>query len=220
MNISYNCAMSYESHMPVLAMLSREESGVFTAAQAVRSGVPRDAISYALRTGKLERVVRGAYRLSSTAPSELDLAVALWKLTDPSAYSRERLSSRDGVVVGGRTAAAAWMIGDLHPYPCRIYAPERLRSRVPSVSFAQRRIDPNDTVFSSGMMVARPERVILDLALDGEDPSLVADALADARRRLTGTGEFDTGRLRELFESSSGRWGRTPYSLDAIMPEE
>lgn len=220
MNISYNRAMSYESHMPILAALSREEGGVFTAAQAVRSGVPRDAISYALRTGKLERVVRGAYRLSGTVPAELDLAVALWKLTDPATPTRDRLTSFDGVAVGGRTAACAWGMGDLHPYPCRVYAPGRLRSRVADVSFAQRRVDPDDTIFKGGMVVTRPERTILDLALDGEDPSLVADALADARHRLAGTGEFDMARLRELFGSSSGRWGRPPYSLDAIMPTE
>lgn len=212
--------MSYESHMPILAALSREEGGVFTAAQAVRSGVPRDAISYALRTGKLERVVRGAYRLSGTVPAELDLAVALWKLTDPATPTRDRLTSFDGVAVGGRTAACAWGMGDLHPYPCRVYAPGRLRSRVADVSFAQRRVDPDDTIFKGGMVVTRPERTILDLALDGEDPSLVADALADARHRLAGTGEFDMARLRELFGSSSGRWGRPPYSLDAIMPTE
>ena len=153
--------MSYESHMPVLAALSREEGGVFTAAQAVRSGVPRDAISYALRTSKLERVARGAYRLSGTVPAELDLAVALWKLTAPTAYSRERLSTFDGVAVGGRTAACAWGIGDLYPYPCRIYAPGRLRSRVADVSFAQRQIDPFDTIFRCGMVVTRPERTVL-----------------------------------------------------------
>ena len=111
--------------MPVLAALSREEGGVFTAAQAVGSGVPRDAISYALRTGKLERVARGAYRLSGTVPAELHLAVALWKLTDPATPTHERLTFFDGVAVGGRTAAFAWGAGDLHPYPCRIYAPCR-----------------------------------------------------------------------------------------------
>ena len=47
--------MSYDSHIQKLAVLSREETGIFTAAQSVRLEVPRDAISYALRTGRLER---------------------------------------------------------------------------------------------------------------------------------------------------------------------
>jgi hypothetical protein len=43
----------------------------------------------------------------------------------PMAITRERLSTFDGVAVGGRTAACAWGLGDLHPYPCRIYVRDR-----------------------------------------------------------------------------------------------
>ena len=107
MNISYNIAMSRESHISTIAELAQSEGGVFTAAQAARLGVPRDALSHAVRASRLERVVRGAYRLVGTAPNELDLATALWKLTAPAAFSHERAVRWDGIVVGGATAAFA-----------------------------------------------------------------------------------------------------------------
>ena len=73
--------MSKTMHITTIAELARSEGGVFTAAQAARLGVPRDALSHATRAGTLERVVRGAYRMASAPAGELDLATALWKLT-------------------------------------------------------------------------------------------------------------------------------------------
>ena len=112
--------MSYDSHMPKLAVLSREETGIFTAARPVRLEVPRDAISYALRTGRLESDARGAYRLTGMMPTELDLAVASRKLTAPSTLTRERISTADGIVVGGRTATHTWGISAPRDRPHRI----------------------------------------------------------------------------------------------------
>lgn len=218
MNISYNIAMSRESHISTIAELAQSEGGVFTAAQAARLGIPRDALSHAVRAGRLERVVRGAYRLVGTAPNELDLATALWKLTAPAAFSHERAVRWDGIVVGGATAAFALGIGDLHPYPCRMYAPRLIRSKLPGMSAAVRRVDERDVTFRFGTPVTRAERTILDLALDGEDPSLVADVLADAERRLPRT-DFDHARLAELFAGSVGRWGVPAGTLEVLAAE-
>ena len=38
----------------------------------------------------------------------------------------------------------------------------------------------DETSFASGLPVTTPERTIFDLVADGEDPSLVADALRNA----------------------------------------
>ena len=53
-------------------------------------------------------------------PTELDLAVASRKLTAPSTLTRERISTADGIVVGGRTAAYAWGISAPRDRPHRI----------------------------------------------------------------------------------------------------
>ena len=212
--------MTYKSHIAVMAELAQSEGGVFTAAQASRLGVSRDALSYTVKAGRAERVVRGAYRLVGTPPSELDLACALWKLTDPPRFAHERLASWDGVCVGGRTAAFALGIGDLHPYPCRIYAPRSIRTQQAGASTAVRRVDERDVTFRLGFPVTRSERTIVDLVLDGEDLSLVADVLRDAERRLAQPMDLDLSRLAGLLVASGGRWGVPADALAELAAAE
>ncbi|MBQ9059295.1 MAG: hypothetical protein IJ125_08945 [Atopobiaceae bacterium] len=148
----------------------------------------------------MERVVRGAYKMASSSDSDIETFVAFWKLTRPSAYGFERALSFDGIAVGGHTASFIHGFGVLQPEPCRIYAPNRMRSRLPGVSFAQRKIEERDVMLREGMYVTRPERTILDLVLDREDLSLVADTLHDARVQFETSGGFSMERLRELFD--------------------
>ena len=58
---TYNCDMG-SIHLGAIALLSESE-GVFTTAQAERMGVPRDALHDAVESGRLERIMRGAYRM-------------------------------------------------------------------------------------------------------------------------------------------------------------
>lgn len=217
MNISHNCAMSYENHTQKIAELARSEGGIFTSAQAVRFGIPRDALSYALRAGNVERVMRGAYKMASAPDSRLDTIIAHWKLTRPSVFSYERVSSFDGVVVGGHTASYAHDFGVLQPEPCRMYAPDRMRSRSRNVSFAQRVIDEEDTMFKDGVRITRPERTIYDLVLDKVDPSLIADTLHDARMQLEASGGFSMRKLEELFDSAQGKAAGGRELLDMLV---
>lgn len=55
--------------------------------------------------------------------------------------------------------------------------------------------------------------------LDREDPSLVADALADATRSLARPKYFDVSRLSTLFHESEGRWGAPAGVLDTLLAE-
>lgn len=56
-----------------------------------------------------------------------------------------------------------------------------MHSRFPGVTFAARELLRDDVIFKDGLPVTRIKRTILDLVLLGEDPSLVRDALADAK---------------------------------------
>ena len=62
----------------------------------------------------------------------------------------------------------------------RIYAPRRINSWNKTASFAVRKVARDEASFASGLPVTTPERTIFDLGADGEDPSLVADALRNA----------------------------------------
>lgn len=171
--------MGRNNYIPQIANLSESE-GIFTTAQAKRLGIPRDALHDAYAAGRLERVLRGAYRLVGSGETPADGLAATWKLTDPAKFTWERMRDWDGIVVGGSTAAAMLGIGDLYLSPYRIYAPRRINSRLADANFAKRVIAPEDVTWISGLPVTRPERTLIDLVLDDEDPSLVEDALADA----------------------------------------
>ena len=57
-----------------------------------------------------------------------------------------------------------------------------MHSRFPGVTFAARELLRDAVISKDGLSVTRIEREILDLVLLGEDPSLVRDALIDARK--------------------------------------
>jgi len=70
-------------------------------------GIPRDALHDAVESGRIERIMRGAYRMVGSGSSFTDEPVAIWKLTAPAKFTHERLrvSEWDGIVVGGSTAS-------------------------------------------------------------------------------------------------------------------
>ena len=105
--------MSNSNHIEAIAQLSESES-IFTTAQARRMGIPRDALHDAVESGRIERIVRGAYRMVSSGSSFTNELAAIWKLTEPAKFTHERLraSEWDGIVVGGSTALALLEISD------------------------------------------------------------------------------------------------------------
>ena len=196
--------MSRRDNIALITELSEIE-GVFTTAQAARMGIPRDALHDAVVRGRLERVVRGAYRLVGSGASHEDELVAIWKLTAPERYTHERIrpSEWDGIVVGGSTAASLLGIGDLWLSPYRLYYGERrVSTRSPFVSIARRKVLWEDVTYAHGVLVTRPERTVFDLVVDNEDLSLVADVLRDAAYADRG---FDFERLSMFLR---GRYSR------------
>jgi predicted transcriptional regulator of viral defense system len=192
--------MKKTKHIPAIAELSEAE-GVFTTAQAERMGITRDALHDAVESGRLDRVVRGAYRMVGSGSTYADELIAIWKLTDPSAFSHERMrfDTWDGIAVGGHTAASLLGIGDFHLSPYRIYAPRRINSRNPVADFAKRHVSREEVAFTQGLPVTKAERTIFDLVRDDEDASLVADALRDAAYKDRG---FDFEKLARFLSQA------------------
>lgn len=197
MKISYNCSMKYFSNIAAISELSESE-GVFTTAQAARMDISRDALAHSCRVGRLERICHGAYRMSGTQRRDTDELNAFWKLTNPSLCAWERKRRWDGIAVSGATAANLQQMGDFYLSPYRMTAPMRINTRNESLSFAKREIAEQDIVWLDGLPVTKPERTLVDLCLDGEDPSLIIDAYNDALGR-----GFNTQRLKDLVEENS-----------------
>lgn len=189
----------------MLDELSASEDGVFTAAQARRVGIPRDALSYAARTGSIERIAHGTYRMASSLDDGLDSVRAAYKLTNPEKWTHERMRNFDGIAVAGSTAAYIHAIGDMHPDPYTIATPRRFNSRMNDVRFPVKTLKEADVVWKSGVPVTRVEVTIDELARNGEDTSLVADVFLDAVRKY-GSTEMDLRVLRD-------RMGESRYSM-------
>ena len=195
--------MKKTNHISAIAELAESE-GVFTTAQAARMGIPRDALHDAVQSGRIERIMHGAYRLVGSGSKQEDEVVAIWKLTAPAMFTHERAQVEvwDGIAIGGVTAASLLGIGDFYLSPYRIYAPRRINSRNKAASFAVREVARNEVSFASGLPVTAPERTVFDLVADNEDLSLVADALHDA----CGSGSsFDTEKLKALLADKYGQ---------------
>lgn len=173
--------MNGTDYTSIIDALSATE-GVFTTAQAARLGVPRNVLAKACDAGKLTRVAHGAYRSAASPSSPFDTAAAAWKLTDADKMSHERMqaSNWDGITVAGATAASLQGLGDFYLSPFRLLAPRRINTRSEDVRFGIRQVDREDVSFEFGMPVTRPERTLVDLVLDHEDPSLIHDAYQDA----------------------------------------
>lgn len=191
--------MQYRNNISAIEELASSENGIFTTAQAARFDIPRDALSHAARSGRIERIYKGAYRVSGSSRDELDELMAIWKLTNPSKFTYERVASFDGVAVGGTTAAWIHGIGDYWLTPYRLYAPARVNTRNKSASFAKRAIEGTDVEWKRGLPVTRVERTLYDLSKDGEEPSLIAGALRDAFRRYSNSPDLNYNRFAELF---------------------
>ena len=78
-----------------------------------------------------------------------------------------------------------------------------------AASFAARAIDAEDVSWEQGLPLTKPERTLIDLRLDSEDPSLIADAYLDARDI-----GLDYERLGKLVRETSA----TPKREKALEP--
>ena len=191
--------MSYSSNIAAIEELASSEGGVFTSGQAARAGIPRYALSYAAKSGHIERLRHGAYRLSSLPATALDDLVAVYKLTSPDRFTHERMGAGfDGIAACGATAAHVLGVGDLEPEPWQIAVPKRFNSRMDGARFRVMGLGRDDVVWTEGgFPVTGAERTIADLAREDAEESLLADVLADAIRRYGAT-ELDMRRLRAL----------------------
>ena len=193
--------MKKNDNIALIEELASSQGGVFTSAQADAFGVPRYALSYAAKAGRIERLFQGAYRLAASPDDGYAELAALWMLTKPAAFPHERMHSFDGVAACGETAAAVLEIGDYHLTPYQIAVPKRFNSRIRDARFAVSKVDAADVTWTHGFPVTRPERTVADLVGMGGDPSLAADAFVDAVDRY-GTGSFDIRRLEALLGSA------------------
>lgn len=182
-------------NIALIRELAASEGGVFTSALAQSFGISKHALSHASKTGLIERIAHGAYRINSSIDDGLDPLRGFYKLTRPDEWTHERMQNFDGIAITGPTAAYIHDIGDLQPTPYAIAVPRRFNSRNSEARYTVMALQPDDVTWSHGIPITKLEKTIAILIASHEDPSLVADCFIDAVKKY-GTNIFDANNLK------------------------
>jgi hypothetical protein len=178
--MSYNAVVARYSTLSRIARIAEDQWGLITRRQAEGAGVSQATLQRLAKTGILDRVAHGVYRLTGAPqPDHLDLRAA-WLQLAPEVPAWERTPEQG--VVSHRSAAALYGLGHLPADRHEFTLPERRQSRRSDVRLHHRAVRPGDWIVLHGMPVTRPSRIAADLLDDKEDPEAVAQVIADSLR--------------------------------------
>lgn len=158
--------------------IAEGQLGYFTAAQARSTGVHQVRLVQLQKTGDIERVSRGVYRLARYPVSSLGhyMEAALWpQVRRPDAQA----------VISHVSALALYGLSDVSPAKIHVTMPTTLRVRRATprhlvLHYAD--LAPEDVRQVEGVPVTTPERAIRDVHADHIGPALVRQAIEDGRR--------------------------------------
>ena len=178
--MNYNAVVVWYSTLSRIARIAEDQWGLITRRQAEGAGISQATLQRLAKTGILDRVAHGVYRLTGAPlPDYLDLRAA-WLQLAPEVPAWER-TPEEGVI-SHRSAAVLYGLGHLPADRHEFTLPERRQSRRPDVRLHQRTVRPDEWIVLHGMPVTRPSRIAADLLGDKEDPEVVAQVIADALR--------------------------------------
>jgi hypothetical protein len=178
--MSYIAVVARYSTLGRIARIAEDQWGLITRRQAEGAGVSQATLQRLAKTGILNRVAYGVYRLTGAPlPDYLDLRAA-WLQLAPEVPAWERTPEQG--VVSHRSAAALYGLGHLPADRHEFTLPYRRQSRRSDVRLHHRTVRPDEWMVLHGMPVTRPSRIAADLLDDKEDPEAVAQVIADALR--------------------------------------
>lgn len=147
-----------------LTRVASEQSGYFTAAQALAAGYSYSAQRYHVHRGNWEQVDRALFRLPE------------WPTDPHEHYARWSLWSRGRAVISHETALTIHDLGDVNPARIHLTVPRGFRMTAPGIVLHQGEVPSSDIWSQRGYSVTTPIRSILDVAAD----HLAVDGLATA----------------------------------------
>jgi hypothetical protein len=154
-----------------LAGLAAQQSGYFTAAQALTAGYSYAAQAYHVQRGHWDKVDRALFRLRDwpSSPYEHLVRWSLW--------------SRGRAVVSHETALAVHELGDVNPARIHLTVPRGFRQTAPGAILHRGDIPASDTWQQEGYRITTPLRSVLDAAAGDLALDQLASVLADALRQ-------------------------------------
>jgi len=156
--------------------LAATQGGYFTAAQAREIGYDSRTVWYHVKTGQLERVSRGFYRLTEFPAQSHEDVIAAWVKAGP-----------DRAAVSHETALALYDLApsrqrNIHITVQREHRPYKGQARLPGVQVhtISQPFGAGEVVQRFGVRVTSPARSIADAAEAGTDPSMIHEVIARA----------------------------------------
>lgn len=162
--------------------MAESQHGYFTRAQAVREGVDDMALQRAVKSGAIERVDHGVYRIAGAGHDPHRQLRAAWLRLTPELSARER-TLRPHLWVSHRSAAGLFDLGVAIVDVPEFISDRRLQTRA-NIKIHRRSggLHRDEWTVHDGFAVTTPARTIADLAADHMDGGhlgrIVADALA------------------------------------------
>lgn len=159
--------------------LAATQGGYFTAAQAREIGYDSRTLWHHVKTGQLERVSRGFYRLAGFPAHSHEDVTAAWVKAGP-----------DRAAVSHETALALYDLApirqrSIHITVQREHRPSKRQARLPNVQVhtISQPFHPGEVVQRFGVKVTSPARSIADAAEAGTDPSTIQEVIGNALRQ-------------------------------------
>jgi len=158
--------------------LAATQGGYFTAAQAREIGYDSRTLWHHAKTGQLERVSRGFYRLAEYPSESHEDVIAAWVKAGP-----------NRAAVSHETALALYDLApirqrNIHITVQREHRPYKGQARLPGVQVhtITQPFQPGEVVQRFGVRVTSPARSIADAAEAGTDPSAINEVIGSALR--------------------------------------
>jgi predicted transcriptional regulator of viral defense system len=181
---------SMTTSIDVLYPLAERRAGYVTTAQAAEVGVSRQQLSYLARTGALQRVAQGIYRLYRFPAQRFEdvIVACLWV--------------GDDAVASHDTALAVYDLTDAMPAVIHVSTPRLFRGQRRGIVVHTAPLGDGERAERVGVPVTTVERTITDvlarsgeeLASSGAEQALAQGLVTRRRLRTALTGHGDLGQ--------------------------
>jgi Transcriptional regulator, AbiEi antitoxin len=172
----------YPAINPLIDMAA-EQWGFVTRSQALQLGISRRSWErLAARSGLLEKIAHGVYRLRGAPPPDHEQLRAAWLQLAPEVPVWRRVEQEG--VVSHRSAADMYGVGHLPEERHDFTIAKRHQPRRKDVRLHRRALTDTEWIILRGLPITRPSRIASDLLYNHEDPSAVAQILSDSLRNV------------------------------------
>lgn len=186
--------------LDALYAIAEPKAGYFTASEAASAGYSRSLLAHHVRSGMLDRVQHGVYRLRRFPESpRADLIIA-------------QLRAGEGAAISHESALEVYDLSDVLPGEVHVTVPRTASRRTRGVRLHTSPLRSEDVTIRDGITVTVVERTIADVARSGLLDALVLQAIEQALERGLTTpsriGRFADlrgGRAKRLIDRALGR---------------